>query len=634
MITIKNLTVKNFMSVGNATQAIDFDRHDLTLVLGENFDLGSNGARNGTGKTTIINALSYALYGNALSKIKLNNLINKTNQKAMLVSIDFDIDNVNYRIERGRKPLLLKYFINDEEQKDDEARGEKRDTQAEIAKLLNFSHEMFKHIIALNTYTEPFLSMREGDQRNIIEQLLGITLLTEKADVLRKNQKDTKNSITKEEFRIEALVKANEHIEDQIKKLKMRQSVWQKKTDETINELYLGIEKLMDVDIDTEIQSFNENAADKIQVDIENTKAKADVAKLNLEEIAKVDKNKAVVEKYNAEVKDCNKWIESLENDNVSIERRMAGLEKDIQLINDHKCHACGQELHDEKQEENKLIKEKALQDLALQFLTNETQDNEHKLKLSELGPLPDLNILDHINIEADIKEYNTKDTFYDSIDDAHGHKSTLDTLTAQLETAIADSDPYVDQIIEMQDTGVVEIVYNEMNRLVEMKDHQAFLLKLLTSKDSFIRRKIIEQNLNYLNGRLTYYLDQIGLPHRVVFQSDLSVEITELGRDLDFDNLSRGERTRLILSLSWAFRDVHESLYSHINLMFVDELIDSGLDISGVEAALKLLKDMARERNKSVWLVSHREELVSRVQNTMTVVKQGGFTSYEGLLE
>jgi DNA repair exonuclease SbcCD ATPase subunit len=88
MIQIKNLTVKNFMSVGNATQGIDFDRRDLTLVLGENLDLGGDGSRNGTGKTTIINALSYALYGNALSNIRKDNLVNKTNGKNMLVSLD------------------------------------------------------------------------------------------------------------------------------------------------------------------------------------------------------------------------------------------------------------------------------------------------------------------------------------------------------------------------------------------------------------------------------------------------------------------------------------------------------------------------------------------------------------------
>ena len=113
------------------------------------------------------------------------------------------------------------------------------------------------------------------------------------------------------------------------------------------------------------------------------------------------------------------------------------------------------------------------------------------------------------------------------------------------------------------------------------------------------------------------------------MFQNDLNVEITELGRDLDFDNLSRGERNRLILSMSWAFRDVWESLYSPINLLFIDELVDSGMDTQGVENSLALLKKMSRERHKSIWLVSHRDELAGRVENILKVVKENGFTSY-----
>ena len=113
------------MSVGNATQGVDFDRCDLTLVLGENLDLGGDGSRNGTGKTTIINALSYALYGQALSNIRKDNLVNKTNAKNMLVSLDFVVGGTEYRIERGRKPNVLRFFVNNEHRaSQDEAQGE------------------------------------------------------------------------------------------------------------------------------------------------------------------------------------------------------------------------------------------------------------------------------------------------------------------------------------------------------------------------------------------------------------------------------------------------------------------------------------------------------------------------------
>ncbi len=185
-----------------------------------------------------------------------------------------------------------------------------------------------------------------------------------------------------------------------------------------------------------------------------------------------------------------------------------------------------------------------------------------------------------------------------------------------------------------MQETALIEVNYDLINQFTKIKDHQEFLLKLLTNKDSFIRKRIIDQNLNYLNARLQSYLSRIGLPHTVKFQNDLTVNIEELGRELDFDNLSRGERNRLILSLSWSFRDVWESLYNPINLLFIDEVVDSGMDSSGVENSLAILKKMSREADKSIWLVSHKDELASRVNNVLTVVKENGFTNYNSDIE
>ena len=216
MITIKDLTVKNFMSVGNVTQAVRFTDNGLTLVLGNNVDLGGDGSRNGTVKTTSINALSYAIYGNALTNIRKDNLINKTNGKSMLVTLDFVKDGVQYRIERGRRPNVLKYYVNEQNVDEDEAQGENRQTQTDIEKLFGMSHDMFKHIVALNTYTEPFLSMRANDQRAIIEQLLGITMLSEKAEVLKEQQRLTRDAIKEEEYRIKAIEEVNSRIEKSI----------------------------------------------------------------------------------------------------------------------------------------------------------------------------------------------------------------------------------------------------------------------------------------------------------------------------------------------------------------------------------------------------------------------------------
>ena len=587
MIELKDLTVKNFMSVGNQTQAVDFNQQQLTLVLGENLDQGGDdsGSRNGTGKTTIINALSYALYGQALTNIKRNNLINKTNSKGMLVTLHFEKNGVNYRIERGRSPNVLKFFVNEHEQEmTDESQGDSRKTQEFINELLDMSHDMFKHIVALNTYTEPFLSMRQNDQRAIIEQLLGITILSEKAEALKEQTRKTKDAIQEETLKINAIQTANEKINATIENLKGTQRAWLSKKGQSVNKLQLGLSELEHVDINIELE-LHEQLSNWTQ--------------------------------HNNSILALNKEKSTLETAQVRAKASVEKVQKDIANLEEATCYTCGQSLHADKKQEILDKKMKELQDADTYYL-------EINTKLTD--------VLDGLNKIGDINGKPT--TFYETAKEAYDHRTNVDSLKQALTSKEQEIDPYQTQIDELTATAMQNIDWSPVNDLTDYKDHQDFLLKLLTNKDSFIRKKIIDQNLAYLNNRLTYYLDKLGLPHQVLFQNDLNVEITQLGQDLDFDNLSRGERNRLILGLSFAFRDVWESLYQNINLLFIDELIDSGMDTAGVENSLSILKKMAREREKNIYLISHKDELIGRVNHVLRVVKENGFTSYANDLE
>ena len=245
------------MSVGNQAQAIDFANKSLVLVIGENMDLGGDdaGARNGTGKTTIINALSYVFFGEALTNIRRDNLVNKTNEKGMLVSVKFVKNDITYTIERGRKPQIFRFYANNIEQnvESNEAQGENRETQIEINKLMGMTHSMFKNIIALNTYTQPFLSTKQAEQREIIEQLLGITLLSQKADLLKEKQKTTKQVLTEEKMHIDAKLSSNEKIQESIESLQIRSNAWTKQKDDDVKSFKEAIAELEKVDSEIEI---------------------------------------------------------------------------------------------------------------------------------------------------------------------------------------------------------------------------------------------------------------------------------------------------------------------------------------------------------------------------------------------
>lgn len=685
-LTLKDITIRNFLSVGAVTQAVDFNRTDLTLILGENLDLGGDGARNGTGKTSLIQGLSYALFGVPINSIRKDNLVNRTNGKNMLVTLTFNANGIDYKIERGRKPNVLRFYVNNALQKQDEdaAQGENKETQAAIERVINMSADMFRHIVALNTYSEPFLALKNNEQRAIIEQLLGITILSEKAETVKELLTGSKDAIKAEEFRIKAVDEANRRIQEQIEGLKRRQRLWASKKEADLTGYLETYDALAKIDIVSELQShkdlvvYNKNKTvnqnymalvarstawfEKNQKDIVELQKTYD--KKNSIDIEAELRNHSLVTSYNQRVKDKTTQdadIKRATGDCVRYDKEIKKLEAEIAQLHEHKCYACGQELHDDQHTVVLAAKEESLQiaigghNTALDYLVHL---GENKI---DLGKMPstlyktEAEAFKHSSELESIKQkiadkQNEADpyadqaaellpsvttagkqpvTVYDTEAEAVTHSSTVANLLAQIENKNAESDPYAEQIVDMEQQALQVTNFDTINSLTKTMEHQKFLLDLLTSKDSFVRKKIIDQNLSFLNSRLTHYLDKIGLPHQVIFQNDLNVEITELGRELDFDNLSRGERNRLILGLSFAFRDVWENLYTPVNTLFIDELIDSGLDTMGVENAIAILKDMSRRRQKSIWLVSHREELAGRVPSVLKVVKEGGFTSY-----
>jgi DNA repair exonuclease SbcCD ATPase subunit len=683
MITLKNITLRNFLSIGAVTQAVDFDKKELTLILGENLDLGGDGARNGTGKTTLIQGLSYALFGVPINDIRKDNLVNRTNGKNMMVTLEFNVNGTEYKIERGRKPNILKFYVNNVQEKGSEdQQGENKETQAAIERVLNMTPEMFRHIVVLNTYSQPFLALKNNEQKDIIEQLLGITLLSEKAEVVKELIRNSKDNIQQEEFRVKAIEEANKRVKEQIDAIKRRQTLWLKKHDEDLANYALEYDELLKIDIDTELLAHKDLVIwnkQKQEQDTYNALVARSTAwqqkhdtDVSIAHKAYLLKNEYDIDSELKLWNDLKAWLvaeseqksiaSAIDTQSKSITKEkklIEKLEREVKELEDHKCYACGQDFHDEKHEQVTKEKTTLLDSARAELLQLETSLSINKSLVSELGTKPtpsyktEAEAIRHGGDVSNLKKvWEDKKqesnpfseqlseltpvvlgtqpiTHYDTEREAVEHRGKVSAILQQIQNKAEETDPYAEQVADMESQALQAIDFEAINKLTKTMEHQKFLLDLLTSKDSFVRKKIIDQNLSYLNARLTHYLDKIGLPHNVIFKNDLQVEITELGRELDFDNLSRGERNRLILGLSFAFRDVWENLYAPINTLFIDELIDSGLDTQGVENSLAILKDMSRRRHKSIWLVSHREELAGRVPNVLKVVKENGFTSY-----
>jgi len=399
MILLKNITLRNFLSIGQVTQAVNFDRKELTLILGENLDLGGDGARNGTGKTTLIQGLCYALFGVPINNIRKDNLVNRTNGKGMLVTLEFNVNGIDYKIERGRKPNILKFYVDDKLQKNqDDAQGENKETQSFIERTINMSSDMFRHIVALNTYSEPFLALKANDQRAIIEQLLGITLLSEKAEVIKDLIRQSKDEIQQEEFRVKAVEEANKRVKEQIESIKRRQKLWQTKHDDDLEKLAIQYTRLSQIDIDKELQAHKDLAVYNQQV------------QLKLAYDNKVD---------------------SLRKDITKESKNYTKLETEVATLKDHKCYACGQEFHDQQHASvlenkyNSMVESKNLLD-------------DYKFQLDELVANP-VHVTEQPN------------THYATEAEAVKHSSELENLIKTIEEKTIETDPYSEQITDME---------------------------------------------------------------------------------------------------------------------------------------------------------------------------------------
>ena len=707
MLNITRISMRNFFSFGNAPQVIDLSGADISLVLGQNNDAvieggDSSGRRNGVGKSAIIQGLVFGLFGKSIGNdIKIPNLVNKTNAKNCEVSVEFEKDGVQYLVERGRSPTYFNFITLGKDNKvEDESRGEKKDTQEDLNEILGISQLLFEHIVVLNANVEPFLALSSQKQRDMIEELLGITQLTEKAELLKDMYKDSKRLAEQEKFKIETVAASNERIQKSIESLQEQANQFEIDKNNRVSKLTeeLNIYKTLDFNDLYDLAEVKEkalihNAArDQIERRVQELALKYDAydrelatAKLALN--VSIDKLKTIdisTELENHNELEIWKQLEGIlkENNNqkrfkeqklnalkVALNGHESSLRAEVDklaTVESSKCPLCMSEL--EHNEHTSSIKDKIqntinelqskidsstseietiLQEIdSIEFFDmppkpvtfystlTEAQMHEHKLQeLIKKSEEEQINIYAN-ELMSSYEELNAHvlqevpDTLNKS--EVKELEMTVTSLSQQLDRELKTTNTFIGQINTLTTDSLVPIDYSDYNNLDKMANHQDFLVKLLLNKDSYVRKRIIEQNISYLNTRLQYYIDMCGSEHNVVFLNDLSVEIEKSGQYFDYKQLSRGERTRVNIALSCAFRDTYESLYQSINILIIDEMIDQGLDSSGVLRVWSIFQDMAAVRGKNVYAISHREELLSKTEKILKVVKEDGFSTVE----
>lgn len=571
MISFTYLQMRNFLSFGNQLQSLDLSFAGTTLICGDNVDSDS---KNGAGKTTILNAIAYALYNKPIAQISKERLINRTNASKttmMEVRLGFDIGDDSYEIYRCRGES---YSISLMQNGKDITPDSIASTDKKIAELIGISYELFCIAIVFSGPDQPFLSQPISSQRAIIEELFKITALSEKAIKLKEVIRGIDSDIKIQD----ALLKAQTlHVEQQTKRIadaEARVVKW-----ETDREMNLG--------------PLQEKIAALKLVDFKGQQ----------ELFAKLQELQKDLTKRTSELKAIN-----LENDRRS--REYNKLCEEVKHLKDEKCPYCLQTFADSGKKLEEMIDRSSSMstdvDVRKQFACDEAKELEN---IKET--------------EAHIKKQLTCATLAELLRE----QSSIMALEERFNDMQCGTNPHIEPLEALLLEDINEPDYGQLDVLKSELEHHQFLLKLLTDKNSFVRRKIINKTIPFLNKQINEYTTRLGLQHKVKFDSDMSCNVEEFGRQLDFGNLSSGEKKRVNIALSFAFRDVLHHLHTKINILMLDEM-DAGLCAVGVEAAFGLIKQKTRDDSMSVWIISHRPEAEGRFDRSITVRKQSGFST------
>lgn len=573
MLEFQSVSFRNFCSFGNQETVVDLSHGGTTFIIGENIDKGGS---SGAGKSTIINAICYCLFDKTPAKIGkerlINNINNDTKNTQMEVKLSFKKDGASYIITRARgentNPSITKNG-------GDITPASVNNLNKKIEEIIGCSYDLFTRVVMFNGNETPFLDLAVNEQRLLIEELLKITTLSEKAVLLKDEIRATEQGIEVQKVIIKQQEAQNELHQKHLKEAQDRITRWesQRKHEYAVAEQQLA--KIIDVDFEAEELLH------------------AEVARLQPQET-----------QYAADVKTAKRELTELE-------KKLTTLEQELTHLSDKKCPYCLQKYADANKKIAELKETRA--ELKEQ---HKKKFMHHEVLLAKLE-----------EAAAELKEISSLKK-YDNLKELIKIRNNAETMGADLEKLSTQVNPHLEAYEALKKEDAVKVDYTTLNDLTSLLEHQKFLLKLLTDKNSFIRKKIISKTIPFMNKRIAHYVDELLLPHNVVFQPDMSCEITEFGRQLDHGNLSNGEKKRLNLSLSLAFRDVLTHLHASMNVMFTDEIDGGSMDSGLVDAVIRLLKHKAWDEKINIYIISHRPEFDGRCDHNITVRKENGFST------
>jgi DNA repair exonuclease SbcCD ATPase subunit len=566
MITFRYVRWKNLLSTGNYFTEIKLNNNTNTLVVGEN----------GSGKSTMLDALCFGLFGKAFRNVNKPNLLNSINGKDCVVEVEFDTNNKSYKIVRGIKPNKFEIYCDGELLNQDAAA---RDYQEYLEKfILKLNYKSFTQIVILGSASfVPFMQLSASDRRSIIEDLLDIQIFSTMNGLLKDRLTNNKDLMIQRKNEIELTQQRYDLQDKHIKELKQNN---ENKVTEYVGEIH-----------------GNTGAIQTLH-----------------EEIANLSSQVATHQNLVAEktlVEDKVKKITKLES---QIESNLSKFRKDISFFeHNDDCPTCRQAIATEFKETE------------LQTLQTKAQECEHGLTQLEVKLLAEQNKLAEITeiqkqIQALQIEIATKNT---SITETNKYIARLEKLIEELKTNKASTEKEELELKTLNDT-LTELKSN-LRHLIDEKAYYEVASGLL--KDTGIKTKIIKQYLPIINKLVNKYL--ASLDFFVNFNLDESFKETIKSRhrdDFTYNNFSEGEKQRIDMALMLTWRAVAKlKNSSNTNLLILDEVFDSSLDTNGTEELMKILHML---EGVNLFVISHKGDILQdKFANVIRFEKVNNFS-------
>lgn len=566
MIYFKYLRWKNFLSTGNAFTEIKLDKAKSTLVVGEN----------GAGKSTMLDALSFALYGKAFRKINKSQLMNTINQKGLEVQVEFQIGKKQYMIVRGVKPNKFEIYENDKILNQD---ANARDYQEILEKsILKLNHKSFSQIVVLGSSTfVPFMQLSSMHRREVIEDLLDIQIFSTMNTLLKEKVSTNKNILMDSEYKInlaeEKINMQNQYIDSM-----------KKNSEKRINESKVKIAKA-----ETEKKSYNKSIME-IQQEVE-------ALQQSVSDFESLTKKK--------------KKIEQLE---YKIQDKIKKLEHDISFYHDHdNCPVCKQDIENEFKKLT--IKEK-------NTVLTETNDGFDQLKVER--DFINNRIEEIVIVQQDISSKQNQ---------INNHNAQISALNIVIDTINQDIKSSTTSNSEDVDKQKLVTLQQALVKLRELReqlvDTKSVLdVASLILKDSGIKTRIIKQYVPVMNKLINKYLAAMDFFVQFELDENFNETIKSRFRDeFSYASFSEGEKMRIDLSLLFTWRAIAKLRNSvSTNLLIMDEVFDSSLDNTGTEEFLKILNDLTSDTN--VFIISHKgDQLYDKFHSVVKFEKHKNFS-------